>query len=81
MDPSLSRTVFHLVEGEGEKTIGVPGKSDISLRGISILDPHGKIISKGGKFSIEASGNAKIMKNGKKVMEPTAITHLDRYII
>lgn len=78
MDPSLSRTVFHLIEGEGDKTIGAPGKSDISLRGISILDPHGKISCKEGKYTIEAFSNAKITKNGKKVIDPVEINHLDR---
>ena len=34
MDPSLSGSIKLLLEGEGRKLIGLPGKSDISLIGI-----------------------------------------------
>jgi hypothetical protein len=34
MDPSLSGTIKLLLEGEGVKKIGLPGKSDIALNGI-----------------------------------------------
>ena len=34
MDPTLSGTIKILIEGEGKKTIGLPGKSDISLNGL-----------------------------------------------
>ena len=37
MDPALSKTVFILLEGEGEKTIGVPNKADISFRGLMYI--------------------------------------------
>lgn len=34
MDPSLSHTIKIILEGEGQKKIGVPGKSDIALNGL-----------------------------------------------
>ena len=34
MDPTLSHTVKILLEGQGKKTVGVPGKSDIVLNGL-----------------------------------------------
>jgi hypothetical protein len=34
MDPSLSGSIKILLEGEGRKIIGLPGKSDINLIGI-----------------------------------------------
>ena len=34
MDPTLSGTIKILIEGEGKKTIGLPGKSNISLIGL-----------------------------------------------
>ena len=40
MDPSLSKTIKLLLEGDGKKMIGLPGKSDIGLAGLGIQDPH-----------------------------------------
>ncbi len=40
MDPSLSKTIKLLLEGDGNKVIGLPGKSDIGLAGLGIQDPH-----------------------------------------
>jgi hypothetical protein len=37
MDPSLSGSIKLLLEGEGRKVIGLPGKSDISLIGIGYI--------------------------------------------
>ncbi len=34
MDTSLSGTIRHLIEKDGELTIGAPGKADIGLNGI-----------------------------------------------
>jgi hypothetical protein len=34
MDPSLSGKVKIILEGDGKKTIGIPGKSDIALNGL-----------------------------------------------
>lgn len=80
MDPSLSRTIFIPIEGEGVKTIGVPGKSDIPFRGLAIQNPHGSLTIKNGKYMIEASNDiAKILRNGRKVTESVEIQHNDRY--
>jgi hypothetical protein len=78
MDPSLSATVFILIEGDGVKTMGVPGKSDISFRGLMIGDPHGKMTVDKGKYMIEACGDSKILKNGRKVTEAIELQHNDR---
>ena len=34
MDPSLSGKNIIILEGDGEKTIGIPGKSDFPLYGL-----------------------------------------------
>lgn len=34
MDPSLSGTLIFLLDGDGDKKIGLPGNSDIPLQGI-----------------------------------------------
>jgi hypothetical protein len=34
MDPSLSGTILNLLEGEGIKKIGKPGKGDIAFNGV-----------------------------------------------
>lgn len=81
MDPSLSRTIFKLLEGAGAEVIGVPGKADIELNGLSIQDPHGKIMSEGGSYKIEPSSrNAKILVNGRQITESTLLVHLDRIV-
>lgn len=38
MDPSLSGTIKLLLEGDGQKKIGLPGQSDIKLNGIGYLN-------------------------------------------
>lgn len=79
MDPSLCGTIKVLLE-EGNKTIGVPGKSDIALHGIGIGDPHGAFTIKGGKFEIERFNESKILKNGRPVTNKTEFVHLDRFV-
>ncbi len=83
MDPTLSRTVFKLLEGKGCKTIGKPGSSDIPVSGLVIGDPHAKItISEDVKtFTLEAcSSECRVLRNGSRVTEPVNINHLDRIV-
>lgn len=82
MDPSLSKTIKLVLEGDGKKTIGIPGKSDIGLAGIGIQDPHATVTvaESGKKFTIEALNNAKLLKNGSQITEPTNLVHLDRLL-
>lgn len=101
MDPGLCGTIKILLEGEGTKIVGVPGKSDIGLKGFgyfqrfqeafvktcdlnlnifSILEKHCAIINKGGKYSIERYGDARVLRNGKLVTTPTELNHLDRLV-
>ena len=37
MDPTLSGTIRHILDKEGNKTIGLPDKADITLNGIGYL--------------------------------------------
>ena len=80
MDPSLSKTIKLLLEGDGSKVIGLPGKSDIGLAGLGIQDPHGTITVKGEKYTIEATNNAKLLRNGIQVNGPIELNHLDRLL-
>jgi kinesin family member 1 len=81
MDPSLSKTIKLILEGDGKKTIGIPGKSDISFKGVGIQDPHGYITISSNKYTIESINNSKILRNGKQLTAPTDLIHLDRLII
>ena len=81
MDPSLSKTIKLILEGDGKKTIGIPGKSDISFKGVGIQDPHGYITVSSNKYTIESINNSKILRNGKQLTAPTDLIHLDRLII
>lgn len=82
MDPSLSKTIKLILEGDGKKVIGIPGKSDIGLAGIGIQDPHATItVSETGKnFKIEALNNSKLLKNGLQITASTDLVHLDRLL-
>ena len=80
MDPSLSKTIKLLLEGDGKKVIGAPGKADIALNGVAIQDPHGYVTVAGTKCTIEAVGSAKILRNGRQVTTPVEIAHLDRFL-
>ncbi|CAF0775133.1 unnamed protein product [Brachionus calyciflorus] len=80
MDPSLSGTIKLLLEGEGKKTIGLPGNSDISLNGIGILNEHGIITNTANKFTIERLNDSKILRNGKLLSSPAELVHLDRLV-
>lgn len=80
MDPSLSKTIKLLLEGEGKKKIGKPGSSDVGLNGVGIQDPHGSITVQGGKFTIEAENGGKILRNGRQVTTPVELAHLDRLL-
>ena len=71
MDPYLSQTIKLLLEGEGPKTLGPEGKSNIALYGVGICDPHGQITVKGVKFQIERFNDAKILRNGRPVTNKT----------
>jgi hypothetical protein len=80
MDPSLSRNIKFILEGDGKKTIGIPGKSDIGFKGVGIQDPHGYITIGNKKYTIESINNSKILRNGKQLTGPTDLVHLDRLI-
>lgn len=80
MDPSLSKTIKLLLEGDGKKVIGLPGKSDISLNGVAIQDPHAYVTVAGAKCTIEAVGSAKILRNGRQLTTPVEMVHLDRFL-
>jgi sporulation protein YlmC with PRC-barrel domain len=83
MDPSLSKTIKFILEGDKRKTIGIVGKSDISLKGNDIQDPHAyiHINESSNEYSIESVNNSKLLINGKQLTKPTALNHLDRLII
>jgi len=80
MDPTLSHTVKIVLEGQGKKTLGVPGKSDIPLNGLGIMDPHGYVTIEGGKFFIERCDQSKILQNGKPITNKTELKHMDRLV-
>jgi hypothetical protein len=44
------------------------------------LEKHGAITNKGGKFTIERYGEAKLLRNGKLVSTPSDLVHLDRLL-
>ena len=44
------------------------------------MEKHGAITNKGGKFTIERFGEAKLLRNGKLVSSPSELVHLDRLL-
>jgi hypothetical protein len=42
------------------------------------LSKHATITAKGGKFTIQKIGDAKILRNGFMVHDPAELNHLDR---
>ena len=45
-----------------------------------ILEKHAAITIKGGKFSIERFGDARVLRNGKLLTTPSELVHLDRLV-
>ena len=80
MDSSLSGKIKLLLEGDGEKKLAPPGKGDIPLNGLGIETPHAIITCKNGKYTIQRSGKAKTLLNGKQIRGPVELSHLDRLL-
>lgn len=45
-----------------------------------IQEKHCAIINKGGQFSIERYGDARVLRNGKLLTTPSELNHLDRLV-
>jgi hypothetical protein len=47
---------------------------------LRIIEQHAAINSKAGKFTIERFGEAKVLRNGKPLIAPSDLVHLDRLV-
>lgn len=80
MDPTLSGTIYHFFDSQGLKKIGSSPNSDIILRAICINENHAIIKNNAGMFTIERVNDSKTLLNGKPVVVPTELSHLDRIL-
>lgn len=80
MDPTLSGTIFHFFDGQGPKKIGSAPDSDIILKAICVNQNHAIINNNAGIFTIERANNSKTLLNGKPVVVPTELSHMDRIL-
>lgn len=44
------------------------------------MEKHAAITNKGGKYSIERYGDARVVRNGKLLTAPSELNHLDRLV-
>jgi hypothetical protein len=83
-DPMLTGSLKYLIEFKQNKKkiiIGSDENSDIQLNGVGILDKHAYLKFKHNEFFITPFSEARLILNGKEIVERIQLNNFDRVVL
>lgn len=83
-DPMLTGSLKYLIEFKQNKKkiiIGSDENSDIQLNGVGILDKHAYLKFKHSEFCITPFSEARLIINGKEIVERIQLNNFDRVVL